>query len=291
MRTKRASGTCGAGILFSRDFLSESSSVRRAEASTILNGMEKQQVWSESYKVASFMVNLRGRAGLYSILNFVQDVGWLHAMHVKIDTPKGHGWVFTRQKLMMTVWPAWNETVTIRTWLRPPGAEPFYYRDYEIYLRDQKIGECTSTFSVMSMETRKIVAMDFSKYDTVWRRDGLLAHLPEKIQIDGPLEELAQFQVRNSDIDLNNHVNNTKYAQWLLDALPIADLREGLTLHEYAVNFLAETKTGDIVTIHRTPEQLTGDNEALIKFQGIRAKDGKPAFLAQMRVSRTVPQK
>lgn len=232
------------------------------------------------------MVNLRGRAGLYSVLNFIQDVGWLHAMHLQVEVPKNHGWVFTRQKLLMEHWPAWNETITIRTWLRTPGAEPFYYRDYELFHGDRKIGECTSTFGVMSMESRKIVAMDFSKHASSWRQEGTLAHLPEKIQIEGPLEDLAQFQVRNSDIDLNNHVNNTRYAQWVLDALPISDLREGLNLHEYAVNFLAETKTGDLVTIQRAPEEMLAANEGLIKFQGIRAKDGKPAFLAHMRVSR-----
>lgn len=232
------------------------------------------------------MVNLRGRAGLYAILSYIQDVGWLHAMHLQIETPKDHGWVFTRQKLLMDRWPAWNETISIRTWIRPPGAEPFYYRDYEIFHREQKIGEATSTFAVMSMETRKITPQDFSRHDAFWRREGLLPHLPEKIALEGPLEDLAQFQVRNSDIDLNNHVNNTKYAQWVLDALPISDLREGFHLDEYLVNFLAETKTGDLVTIQQTPEQLRSPDEGLIQFQGLRAKDGRPAFLAQMRVSR-----
>lgn len=244
----------------------------------------KQQVWTETYQISSFLVNLRGRAGLYSILNLIQDVGWMHAIHLEVKLEKHLGWVFTRQKLVMKKWPAWNEKVSIKTWLRPPVQDAFLLRDYEIYAGDEKIGECTSTFTVMDMQTRKIAPMDWNSFASMWRTEGHLAHVPGKIPVNDQVQDLAQFQVRNSDIDLNNHVNNTRYAQWILDALPIEILRAGAELNEYEVNFLAENKIGDVVNVQGATTALQDGLSTLTHFQGLRGADRKPVFTATLRV-------
>lgn len=239
----------------------------------------KKQIWTEEYRINSYFVNLRKRAGLYAILNLVQDVGWQHAMHWGVELGKEFGWVFTRQKLMMSEWPGWNETVRLETWLRPAGNSPFVFRDYELYVKDKKVGECTSTFSVIDMRTRKLAAPDWSPFAKIWREHGLLPHEPAKIALKKDGEELAEFEVRNSDLDLNDHVNNTRYAQWILDAVPVQQLRT-VDLHEYEVNFLAETKSGDRITIQRYR-----DESAFVQFQGLRKADGKVVFSARMRVT------
>ncbi|MBX3016391.1 MAG: hypothetical protein KF767_00775 [Bdellovibrionaceae bacterium] len=244
-------------------------------------------VFSEEYKVTSFMVNLRGRAGLYTILNLVQDIGWQHAMKMGVQLPKGQGWVFTRQKLVMTDWPKYKDNVTLRTWLREPGGNPFLLRDYEIFVGDRKLGECTSTFTVFDTTTRKMVAGDWSRFPSVWQTEGTLPHVPGKIAIATDTEDLAQFEVRNSDIDLNNHVNNTRYAQWVLDAIPIEILRQGAHLVGYEVNFLSEMKIGDVVHLQKAKAEESDGDRQRIQFQGTRAADGKVAFTA---VLTTLPE-
>lgn len=244
-----------------------------------------EHVWKENYKITSYLVNLRGQAGLYSILNLIQDSGWQHAIHLKIKLDDNYGWVFTRQKLVMNTWPAWNETVSLRTWLRPPTGDAFLYRDYELFVDDKKIGECTSTFTVMDMTTRKLAPMDWSKYSHIWKPESHLSHMPEKVLINSEVEALSQFQVRNSDIDLNNHVNNTKYAQWILDSVPIDILRKGTYLHTYEVNFLAEAKSGDLITVQKTVKDESIGPFNRVYFQGIRSSDSKPVFTAMMKTS------
>lgn len=239
----------------------------------------KQQIWIEDYRINSYLVNLRGQAGLYAILNLVQDVGWQHAIHLQVKLDKNLAWVFTRQKLIMNQWPKWNEIVTMKTWLRPtePGS-PFILRDYEIYIADKKIGQCTSTFTVMDMNTRKLAPQTWNQFDDIWLKQGHLEIKPGKILWSDKVNELSTFEVRNSDIDLNQHVNNTKYANWILDALPIDVLKGGVELKEYEVNFLSEAKLGDHVIL----QQVIDDN--VIQFQGARSNDSKPIFTACMRV-------
>lgn len=242
------------------------------------------ETWQETYKVTSFLVNLRGQAGLATILSFIQDVGWQHAIQMKIELPANLGWIFTRQHLDMLSWPKWNQEVTVQTWLRPPQSEHFLFRDYELFTAGQLIGTCTSSFSVMDRTTRKLAAMDFQASHAVWRKTHLHSTTPQKLP---PLLEpktLAQFEVRNSDIDINNHVNNTKYAQWIFDSISIENLRGGSHLLGYEVNFLAEAKKGDHILIQQgsaiagsTPSQWT------IPFLGLRREDQRPVFSAHLR--------
>lgn len=244
--------------------------------------MNKPHIWSEEYKIASYFVNLRGRAGLYAILNFIQDVGWMHARQMNVRLEPSQGWVFTRQSLTMDAWPKWNETITIKTWIRPPQSELFFYRDYEILIGDKKIGECTSTFSVIDMNTRKMVALDHNKLGAVYREDYSRTESPEKIPWQTEAQEIAKFEVRNSDLDMNNHVNNTKYAQWILDAIPLDILKGDVHLQKYEVNFLAETRSGDQVNLQMLKP---AENTKLTQFQGVRAADGKPVFAARLHTT------
>ena len=55
-----------------------------------------------------------------------------------------------------------------------------------------------------------------------------------------------QFSVRYRDLDINQHVNNVSYIEWLLECIP--DMVEnGLCLSELEVNFLGEALHGDRV--------------------------------------------
>jgi medium-chain acyl-[acyl-carrier-protein] hydrolase len=234
-------------------------------------------IHTEDYRITSYLVNLRQRAGLYAMLNLIQDAGWQQAVELGFDLAgQGLLWVFTRQKLVMRRLPAWNETVSIRTWLRPVEKSPFVFRDYEIFVGEEKIGECTSSFTVIDEKTRKLGQPDWSSFEKVWRRDGHLSLDPQKIVLEKGLEDLAAFEVRNSDLDLNNHVNNTKYAQWILDAVPLRALKTA-DLHGYEINFLAETKMGDVITV-----QTVLPHSSPIQFRGLRKADGKVVFAARL---------
>ena len=249
---------------------------------------KKQKILTESYKIASYLVNMKNRAGLYSVLNLIQDVGWIHGIHLQVRLPENQNWVFTRQKLIMNEWPVWDESLTIKTWIRPPLG-PFLLRDYELFIGDRKIGEATSTFGVMDLQTRKMITTDWKSYASIWQTTDHLVHMPQKIILTEKLSDLAQFQVRNSDLDMNQHVNNTKYSQWILDAVPLDIIKADLIIHEYEVNFLAETKSGDVVTVQGTKINPLLAATTLTQFQGIRFSDGKPVFTAQIKSSQAHP--
>ncbi len=240
-------------------------------------------IWSQEFLVSSFLVNPQKRLGIYSLLNLLQDAAWIHA------TQLGHGYeslqsknafVLTRQKVLMDAWPHWGDNITIRTWVRPLQG-PFAIRDFEILHKDKIIGSCSTSWILMNLETRTAVlsALDVKPFDA--RTDYRIPYDAGKISIKTPLELRAGFEVRNSDLDMNEHVNNTRYVQWILDSIP-GEWHQKFHLMSYEVNFLAEAHAGDKIEIMMSPERAEEKEPYLVQFQGVR--QSRPIFLAELKV-------
>lgn len=247
-----------------------------------------QHFFQKHYEINSFLVNTQKKLGLYSLLNLLQDTAWGHATQMGFgyeeSIKKKVFWVLSRQKLVMNQWPAWSDEIEIRTWIRP-FQKSFVYRDFEIFSADdRRLGECTTSWVLLDAETRKPTTIDFESMKEITRSEGNLELETEKIEWRAELETRAQYQVRNSDLDLNEHVNNTKYAQWILDSIP-KKWHEQFILHSYEVNFLAETRSEDRVLIQSASENERTLHDEWVQFQGVREADQKMLFSARLRVS------
>jgi acyl-ACP thioesterase len=245
-------------------------------------------VWTRSYDVSTMVVNPQKRLGLVGLLNILQDVAWIHGSHLghghEAMMSRGWIWVLTRQALVMSDWPAWGDTIDVRTWVRPVGGM-LVLRDYQVLAGQRVVGEGTAGWLTLDVATRRPVRPAFAAAAIAARGDGgCLALEPAKIALCDGLRPIAEVQVRNSDLDVNGHVNNTRYAQWILDAVPL-DAHQVYRVDAYEVNFLAETHVGDRVAIAWDGTEGTVPQPASLQFQGRRQGDGKAVFAARLRVS------
>ena len=247
--------------------------------------MKEKSLLVSDYKVTSFLTNAYGKLGLYSLLNILQDIAGDHA------TMLGFGyedmvrmktfWVLTRQKVQMMRWPVQGDTITVKTWVRL-GDGALSNRDFSIFLGNEKIGECSTAWITLDAENRRPTLID---------RSGVLSQLTpfEKVSVDAEkiplikegLSEISKLTVRNSDIDFNMHVNNTKYAQWILDSIPLTSHGQ-YDLRTYEVNFLAETKLDDAIIIQKSARDYQESGSFRSQFQGVREADGKVVFVARL---------
>jgi medium-chain acyl-[acyl-carrier-protein] hydrolase len=62
--------------------------------------------------------------------------------------------------------------------------------------------------------------------------------------------EQTSLDVKYSDLDLNDHVNNATYARWILDSYP-ADFHRTHSVRSMVINFLAEVGGDDSVTLSK----------------------------------------
>jgi len=241
----------------------------------------KQTIWIQKYDVNTIVLDDRKRLSLTGLLNLLQDTAWLHARHLGWGyedlIEKGTVWVLVRQKVVMTDWPIWGDAVEVHTWPRGVNGA-LAMREFEIVAGGKKCGECSTSWLIIDAATRRPTKIDRERFRGVSRQDGLAIEAA-KIAPRDDLQAAASFQVRNSDLDVNGHVNNTRYAQWITDSLSPKEYA-GARIDEYEVNFLAETGVGDTVAIERGAFSPA----APCPFQGRRTSDGKVVFTAALRI-------
>lgn len=245
-----------------------------------------EPIWIEEYKINSFLVNPQQRLGIYALLNLLQDTAWHHATHLgfgyEATLEKNAFWVLTRQILSMKEWPSWGQEVQIQTWVRPPEGV-YVIRDFEIHCKGLKLGECSTTWILLNQETRKPMRNGPEIFLPFARKDHQLKLEMKKIEVEGELVSLSEFQVRNSDLDMHEHVNNTKYSQWILDSIPM-EWHSKFQLHQYEINFLSEAKSNDLITVKKSKDPVIQDHLLTSQFVGIRSTDQKLIFTAQLQV-------
>jgi medium-chain acyl-[acyl-carrier-protein] hydrolase len=245
--------------------------------------MSDQSYLLRQYEISSYLVNSKRELGLPPFLNLLQDAASTHADALGFGYHQmkaaGTFWVLSRQKLQMSVWPKWHEIIKIKTWIRMTGG-PINHRDFTIVSGDKVIGECTTSWVAVDATTRRAVNFDRTKFLSPLSDMGKVNLEAVKISRQDNLHQIASFIVRNSDIDQNLHVNNTKYAQWVLDAQPFEWLSQH-TILNYSVNFLAETFLNDCISIFATKE-VSSDESSEMHFEGIRTADNKCVFTARL---------
>ena len=91
--------------------------------------------------------------------------------------------------------------------------------------------------------------------------------MPEKVISDN-LEKVETRRVRYSDIDLNAHLNNTKYIDYIIDIHDI-DFYKKHRVKEILINFEKEIKNGDSVELFsdgNLPEIIVGNVDGTRSF-------------------------
>lgn len=245
--------------------------------------MTKDIIFKKKYEVNSVNININKRLGLFGLLGILQDVGTIHAEHLGVGMESmmksNNFWVYVQQKLKMSIWPKWQDEIEVVTYPRAiKGLKA--YRDFLIFFNGEKIGESVATFMVINGETRRPVTpkLDDSIYQKIPKN--VLDFLPEKIVTPEKIPTENIIKVRNSDLDMNNHVNNTKYSQWILDSIPIKYHRL-FVVKSFEVNFISEARLGDEIEIKMIIND-DGGHEVDCFSQGIRRSDNKIIFASHI---------
>ncbi len=232
----------------------------------------------ETYPIPSWPADHRGELGLVPTLQILQDAAIKHARELQLGgealRERGMFWVLTRQKLALVRPPRVGEAWLVRTWLRVTP-EGHVVREFRLTCGADTVGLCTTGWLALSVESRRPARVDFHQLLTgVALPDESGLALP-KLSDSGAYVASVAWPVRNSDIDGNLHVNNVRYAQWALDALPLERAR-GARILGYEANFLAEMRPGDQIRVE------LGSPGGWQDFRGLRESDGKIAFLSRL---------
>ena len=214
---------------------------------------------------------------LSSILDLFQDVAGRHALELGVGfedmLKKSYLWVLVKIKFKVIAQPKSYQNVIVKTW--PLAPQKLYYRrEYSI---ENQLGEKlivgSSEWVVIDSEKRRFV----SNPNLYPFNDNFY---PE-IHFEEKLTKVPDFEPTNQsytvtpgfcELDVNNHVNNTKYANYVIDAInPQKDFEIDL----FQIDFRKEVMQGSKLNIyHKTDENV-------ILSKGLN-QDGETMFACEL---------
>ena len=210
------------------------------------------------WKPSAILETMQETAGVHSrIFGLGRDV--MDAMNI--------AWVLSRLTVSFDRIPTVGETLTIETY-PTPNRHMFFPRTH--IFRDStgaQVGCANSLWVLMDLTERKLT-----------RSDEVLAHMPDNTgmaMLPGmpatvrPLPgEPVTVEVipRYSELDMNRHVNNTKYLDWCVNALGVDVMAENC-ITAFDVNYDAEILPGSVI---RTELTRDGNKFAFCGFDGAK---------------------
>ena len=210
-------------------------------------------IYTERKNLSYNELDFKGRWKPDNIFLTMQEAAGIHAERLGagygVLRQKGIGWVLIRTSLMMDKYPDINTPVTVTTWPAPERRllfpRFFTFRDDAGNL----LGTASTLWALMDIENRAL-AVPASKGVSVQTpaEPPLKLELPEKVRM--PAGEISESTVcpKYSDLDINNHVNNSRYIDWFCDQIPLELHAQGF-LSEISVSYSREIRSGETVKL------------------------------------------
>ncbi len=215
-----------------------------------------QAIFEKTFTIRSTEVDADSNCRPSAILGFFQELATDHAEDLGITrdylVENYHAvWLLSRVWMRLDRPLKMGETITVRTWHR--GAEKlFMYRDFDILSQGNVVGEGVSAWIVADLADRKMLRPSSVEriVDSPFPAEKRKSLQLKSLHRPGALEDVYEKTVRWSDVDLNGHMNNTKYADAAMDAFSPAELR-GRFLSEMYLNYTLECRPGETITVSR----------------------------------------
>lgn len=203
------------------------------------------KIYREELLLRTCNCDMQGRWRPSAILETMQETAGTHAHLLGCGRDRlledNIIWVISRSEVQMQRHPVIGERVRIETF--PMQGRRFFFPRFFIFRdeQDNQIGCAGTLWVLLDLTTRRMATSE-----------AVAAMLPENADLTPPLalpravprpadgaERVLTRLPVYTDLDINGHVNNTRYADWLCDALGVDVLRQN-DLSSLHINYTAE---------------------------------------------------
>ncbi len=239
-------------------------------------------VWKENYKITSYQVDFQEKIKPTHLMQLFQEAAGNHAQHLGAGysslAEEKLFWALSRIRVEIENLPKWGDEIRVETWPNSVVG-PFFRRDFIFYNQNNEvICKGVSGWLLLSAENMRPQRADRLTFDLPLSGGKFaLEAFPERLN---GIAETPVFskKILYNEIDVNNHVNNTRYLDWVMDCF---DYEFYLTHHlkSFTLEFLGEMHWGDEV------ELLSGEEGFYYHIQALNVKTGKIAFRSDVEWS------
>ena len=187
-------------------------------------------------------------------------------------------WIITDYDIEVVRLPRFAEEITIETEALSYN-RLFCYRRFTIYDEaGQDLIHMMATFVLMDRDSRKVHAVEseiVAPYQSEFNKK--LIRGPKYESLEEPISK--DYHVRFYDLDMNGHVNNSKYLDWIFEVMGEDFLTQYIPM-KINLKYVKEVRPGGVITsaVERTglksKHEITSDGatnaQAIITWQEIK---------------------
>ena len=229
-------------------------------------------MYQKQYYIGSNDVDQFLDLKLSSFFKLMQDIATEHAEVLDIGKAntidKGLFWVITRIEVDIIKMPKYLDTVILKTY---PGDDLKFIFPRYFQLEDLKgnvLVKASSTWMVLHKDNHRPSLNPFEGRRLKEEHLEGEISLPKKC-FNTETCLIEQRKVRYSDVDLNGHLNNTKYIDYVLDAHD-SDFYKKHQISHFLINYDKELKDNDILSLssnNELPEYIKGEVNDTLAFE------------------------
>jgi medium-chain acyl-[acyl-carrier-protein] hydrolase len=209
------------------------------------------EVFSEQFRIRSYHTDIHRKLTIPKLCSFFQEIAGNHTVACGVgwqvmQTEKVF-WVLSRLRIDITMYPVWQEVITIRTWSNGLNGLMAVRHFQVMDAQGKEMIRAVSMWLMVNTETRRLVRPNEYMKEFPLHTLRLYAPDPDKIpELKNP-ESFPAIQVAFTETDMNMHMNNVSYIDRILNTFEFSFLKEH-EMDAFEINFLKEAMPGDYST-------------------------------------------
>ena len=213
------------------------------------------KTYDESFTLLTRDCDLKGTWRLSAVMEAMQEAAGALCMLLGCGREKlirqNIVWVLSRSELHMNRYPRLGEKITLHTF--PTPNRICFFPRYYVFTdeRGEMIGKAGTLWLLLDTQTRKMLPPgDIGRMIPDNRDLSVPMKLPATVGNLQGEEFVSTYMPVYSDLDVNGHVNNTRYADWLCNTLGIDQMLRSEP-ETVIFNYNHEILPGQKVTLRR----------------------------------------
>lgn len=239
-------------------------------------------MFEKKFTIESIDVDEFGTLKLSALFKYIQLVAGdaIQSAGIGQDALMQEGllWVLTRIQIKVNKWPKWQDKIIFKTY--PNDNIKFIYpRHFIIYDNNgEEIIRIVSTWSLINKYDRKISMYDLHSFkDFIVEKHDDELPLPSKLILKSEPTYSYSNTVRYTDCDINRHLNNTRYIDYILDVKKSSFYKDYF-ITDFQIQYEHELLEEDVVNLYTFEE----DNKLYV----LGKKNDVTSFLALLQFSK-----
>jgi len=206
-----------------------------------------EPLYTRKFYINNAATDRFGRAKASYLLDILQEVAGDHSALLGTDrqalTDRNLFWAVIRHRVQITRLPGPGETLRVETWPMPTTRTAYPRSTIAYDEKGREVFRAISLWVLMDRDTRAMVLPGRSGVEVNGLLRGCELTAPGSM-VPREFGENTCRQVHFSDLDINGHMNNCRYLDWVTDLLP-SGFHQVHSLGEFTICYLSEIREGE----------------------------------------------